>query len=451
MKTVAEGEDLQDLGDGLVLRHARREDTEALAAFNHRIHEEEDPGFGHLIDAWTRDLMSGEHPLVDAEDFTLVEDTNTGAIVSSLNLISQTWTFAGIPFGVGRIELVGTDRKYRRKGLVRAQMETVHRWSAARGHLLQAITGIPWFYRQFGYEMGLTLGGYRIGYPTNLPTLEKDAEEPFQVRPATDADAPFIAKTDAYAARRRLVYCARDEKHWRYEISGRSGENVNRREIRIIETASGEPVGFLVQGPVLWKGRVWISGYELQEGASWAAVTPTILRYLKATGEAYAGSEETRQGEAGLKEIGFMLGAEHPAYTLARGWLPKDQKPYAWYLRMPDIGDFLQLIRPVLEARLADSPLRGSTGTLAIHFYRTGLRLRFEDGALQEITPWDPKTEQGGDAAFPELTFLQLLFSYRTFDELDFAFADCWAKDDQARAWLNALFPKQPSNVWPVD
>ena len=45
----------------------------------------------------------------------------------------------------------------------------------------------------------------------------------------------------------------------------------------------------------------------------------------------------------------------------------------------------------------------------------------------------------------------KLLFAYRTFDELDYAFADCWAKDEQSRAWVNALFPKLPSNVWPVD
>ncbi len=61
------------------------------------------------------------------------------------------------------------------------------------------------------------------------------------------------------------MYCARDEKLWRYEISGRAENNVNRWEIRIIETLAGEPVGFLVEGILLWEGRVWVSGYELRE------------------------------------------------------------------------------------------------------------------------------------------------------------------------------------------
>ena len=56
------------------------------------------------------------------------------------------------------------------------------------------------------------------------------------------------------------------------------------------------------------------------------------------------------------------------------------------------------------------------------------------------------RASTGGAAAFPDLTFLQLLFGYRSFEELQYAFADC----DEAQALLTALFPKQASGVWPV-
>jgi hypothetical protein len=36
-----------------------------------------------------------------------------------MNLISQIWAYEGIPFGVGRPELVGTLPEYRNRGLVR--------------------------------------------------------------------------------------------------------------------------------------------------------------------------------------------------------------------------------------------------------------------------------------------------------------------------------------------
>lgn len=57
---------------------------------------------------WTRDLMSGALPGFRQGDFTLVEDSRAGAIVSMLNLIPHTWSYGGIEISVGRIELVST-------------------------------------------------------------------------------------------------------------------------------------------------------------------------------------------------------------------------------------------------------------------------------------------------------------------------------------------------------
>ena len=41
-----------------------------------------------------------------------------------------------------------------------------------RGELVQGITGIPYYYRQFGYEMALDLGGGRMCYAPQIPELK---------------------------------------------------------------------------------------------------------------------------------------------------------------------------------------------------------------------------------------------------------------------------------------
>jgi hypothetical protein len=46
--------------------------------------------------------------------------------------------------------------------------------------------------------------------------------------------------------------------------------------------------------------------------------------------------------------------------------------------------------------------------------------------------------------------FLQLLFGYRSLEELEYAFADCYSETPEAAVLLNVLFPKQASNVWPL-
>ena len=144
------------------------------------------------------------------------------------------------------------------------------------------------------------------------------------------------------------------------------------------------------------------------------------------------------------------LGPDHPFLATLRSRLPKIARPYAWYLRVPDLSAFLRHIAPVLQDRLARSIAPGYTGELKVSLYRQGVRLVFDTGRLTTAEAWLPRHEDPGSAAFPGLTFLQPLFGYRTLDELQAAFTDCWVEDDNARALIEALFPKQPSAVWGV-
>lgn len=440
---------IRDLGNGLTLRRAVAADAEALVAFNTWLHgniETDKPD--ERVGAWTRDLMERPHPTFNVGDFTIVEDTTSGKIVSTLNLISQTWSFGGIPFGVGRPELVGTHPDYRNRGLVRAQFEVIHQWSAERGEKMQAITGIPYYYRLFGYEMALSLGGGRIGYPPHVPELEDDKGERYTIRPATEADIDFIDQCYQQANLRSLVSGVWDRALWRYEIIGKSRNNVNRSKIRLIETLEGEPLGFFTHPVTNWGPTLAVTFYELKAGVPWLEPTYSLIRYLEKTAKTYASEAEDGPDYGAFA---FWLGTEHPVYQVLSDRLPRVRQPYAWYIRIPDLPDFIGHIAPVLEDRLARSPMSGYSGELKLTFYRDGLRLVFEAGGIADVGSWKPTpVAHAGDAAFPGLTFLQLVLGYRNVEELQYAFADCRVDADQARALLNILFPKQASNVWPV-
>jgi len=174
-------------------------------------------------------------------------------------------------------------------------------------------------------------------------------------------------------------------------------------------------------------------------------VMPTVVRYLRTTGEDYAKQPDSEAFET----YAFWLGGDHPLYHAYPDLLPRKRTPYAYYIRVPDLPGFIMHIRPVLEERLAQSAVAGHSGELKLNFYREGWALVFEDGALQAVEPWQVGAEDG-DALFPGLTFLQLLFGYRSLGELDFAFPDCYPLTNTARALLPALFPKQTSHVWPL-
>jgi hypothetical protein len=447
MNNLQQGRVLKDLGAGLILRRSTPEDAKALADFNARVHSDEGPEApDERIAAWTRDLLTRPHPTFSPNDFTIVEQDPGGRIVSSLNLIPQTWAYEGIPFGVGRPELAGTLPEFRNRGLMRAQFDEIHRWSTERGHLVQAITGIPYFYRQFGYEMAMDLDGERVGYEAHVPKLKEGESEPFRIRPATEADIPFLARVYEHTQTRYPIVCQRTPQIWLYELNGKSEKNANRLEGRIIENERGKPVGYLMHLHFLVMNGLFAFAYELKAGLSWLAVTPSVVRYLWETGKSFA---ERDKGSCG--SFGFILGTHHPVYTALGSRLPSMSMPYAWYLRVPDLTGFIRHIAPALEKRLEGSIAVGHTGKIRINRYSHMLVLSFERGKLSGVDEEARNPTDFGDLALPGLTILQLVFGRASFDEVHAAFPDAYVDNDEARLLLNILFPKKPSNLLGID
>ncbi|HVF98291.1 MAG TPA: GNAT family N-acetyltransferase [Chloroflexia bacterium] len=438
---TAEG--VMDLGDGLIMRAARTEDAEDLARFHATQQAYPPDTYDETIYHWMLELMSGRHPTFPPSDFLVVEDTVKGQIASSMSLISQVWSYGGVPFKVGQPELVSTHPDYRRKGLVRKQFDVVHRWSAERGELAQTITGIPWYYRQFGYELAIPSGGGRAGYTPHVPPLKEGAPEPYNVRPAAEADIPFLSQMLEQMSRRYLITVVKDEQQLRYEMYGRNEDTAVRKVLCVIETADAGPVGMLLHDHETQGTRIAAYAYEVKPGVSWAAVTPSVVRYLAATGREYA-----QKKEGDWNTYMFSLGTEHPAYAALPDRLPRVIKPYAWYVRVPDIAAFVRHVAPAIEQRIPGSAVEGHTGEVRLNFYRDGLLLGFEGGKIARAEAWRSARTEEGDAGFPNLTFLQLLFGFRSLEDLEYAFPDCWVRGDEVRALLNTIFPKRPSSVW---
>ncbi len=298
--------------------------------------------------------------------------------------------------------------------------------------------------------MALDLYGSRRGSVSTVPALKEGHVEPYVIRPAGASDLGFIAMVAMHGDDRSLVSCRRDAAQWRHELDGQALGNVQARQLCIIETAAGEAVGFLAHSRLRWGRVLYLTRYELKAEEAWWAVTPSVLRYIKNAGMAIAPYSESQDGGPAFDTIGFGLGGEHPAYEIVVDWLPQFDSPFAWYLRVPDVPDFLRLIAPVLEQRLAASIFAGHTGALKIDFYRGGVQINFEAGRVVEVAPW--AAQVGGDHGmvhFPDLTFLQVLFGYRSFEEVKHAYADCGGTLE-GRLLIKALFPKSGSTVWPL-
>lgn len=439
----------RDLGDGLLLRWSTSDDTESIAqlvssVFRDRAEEPLNTPLGHLM----RELMSGTHPLMGVGDFALVEDVHKqgNPLVACTCLWRHTWEYEGIPFGIGRPEIVATDPAYRNRRLIRAIFDLIHARSEAEGHLVQAITGIPYFYRLFGYEYALDLGGRCSVYISLIPAASEGAPEPFTLRDATWDDIPLVQQLYDQRRASDIVSALTDQGWWRYQLAtwraSLSGESWH---IQLIVDVEGKPQGYVITPTMRWENSLRVFDLAFVTGANVQAIMPSLLRALTRQGaQMPARGSDTKP----FSRISFNLGRFHSVYdVLEKSMAVTKEAPYAWYVRVAHLPKFIQHIAPALERRLADSVVAGYSGALTFDFYRDGLRMVFEQGKLLTAESWRrPIWNANEDGGFPPLVFLQLLFGYRSLDSLRSSFPDVRVNDN-VELLVNALFPFRPSWV----
>lgn len=447
----------QDLGDGLILRWSTPADLDKIStllgtAFRNSA---DDPLNVRMADQPHVAARPG-FPYGGETAWGIVEDTSKAdrPIVACTILWRHRWSYAGIEFDVGRPEFVAADPAYRNRGLVRKIFNLLHARSAAEGHLLQAITGIPYFYRQFGYEYVLDLGGFRSALLSAIPEKKGDEPEPYTFRSATFEDIPHLVALYSQGRKNSLLWHEATEEYWRFNIAYWQDPAIQSRDIatlgygprfQMIIDGAGQVCGYVAVAARRGSRDFWVREVNFYPQVSLPAALPVLLRLLRAYGETVP---VVKPDTPPFTEIEFSLGRWHPIYDLlGEEMAPRHEPPYAWYIRIPDVPAFIRHITPVLEQRLADSALRGYAGELKIDLYRGGLRLAFEGGRLTTAESWRPPIYgDHANAGCPPLVFLQLLLSYRTLKELKTIYPDVWS-NNESTLLINTLFPLLPSQV----
>jgi hypothetical protein len=213
----------------------------------------------------------------------------------------------------------------------------------------------------------------------------------------------------------------------------------------IITTLDGKPVGALGHTGKLSRGAIEVNLYELAQGVRWAAVTPTVLRYLGKRGEEF----EAREKKIPFGAYILQLGDTHPAYDIINSKLPRKVPNYTYFMRVPDVAAFVRHVAPIFEKRLAGSIFEGHTGELKLNFYRSAFKMTFAQGKVSAAS-YAPAHQDDGDLFFPNYTFLHLLFAHLELDDLERVYPDCWAANDEVRALTKVLFPRQDSLAVPL-
>lgn len=406
------------LGDGLVMREvASPKDVERVAAFDAQIH-------GASTEPTWRVWMR-EHPTAGAAHWLFIEEHATGQVVASLCLLPWRLSIAGVELRAAEMGVVGTLEAYRGRGLQRVLAARFDELLRAEGYLLSHIQGIPYYYRQFGYEYAAPLEAW---WRVELHMLEAaPSVVGFACRPATPGDAPVLAALYEQAARSLDVSAVRDSATWDY-LLGPALATETMAEPWLIADAAGAPAGYFRVARYGFGDGLIVSEVS-QPGADAAMAALATIRDLAR--------------EQGKPFVRLNLPASATLVTTARGLGAYDGSAYAWQVRLPDPPALLRALAPVFGERLRTSSYAGLTREVVIDLYRQALTLRFREGRLEAVEERAP----GGpaDLRLPPPLLAPLLLGHRSLDEMAPMYPDASAPGP-TRPLVEVLFPKM--NVW---
>jgi len=254
-----------------------------------------------------------------------------------------------------QIEFVATADDARGRGLVRAQLHEVHRRSAAAGHLLQIIVGIPTFYRQFGYGYAIPQPAYQV-----IETSVALAAGEWQVRPATAADLPAITAAQTAVQAEADVAASHTTQMWRWLIASPNHE--------VIVADHRDQLAM---------GRIYRDGDT--------ALLGDVVAPSRAALHALIGHARTLEPTVAVMH--------RPASLLSAMLvgLGETMTEHGWfYVRVPDVAGLLDALRPELAIRLARSPFADHSGVVTLSTYTGSVRCEIAGGEIGAITPGEP-------------------------------------------------------------
>lgn len=429
------------LSDGAILRWATTNDADAYAALAEASFvlpqfQISNPNVG----PYARDMASGHHPLCQPSDIAIVCAAD-GTMLAAAALLTQPLRYGDIDLRVGRPELVCSSPDVRQRGYVREIMHLLHHKSATRGDVMQAITGIPNYYHQFGYVWSVDYNAFRT---IQLTAISANTDGCIIRKANRDEFATFEALYDHERLQRTEVlstpYTAAYFAHALHTSCSRE-----QHVPHFICLASGEIIGFMTMLAYSdEEGGVCITGLGFAPHVSphqhFVQILAALKAYVATLPKAHPCFPDTTK-------LYIQVDA-HPSWEALfdrYNLLTLYEPPYTWYLRVPDFVPLIWQIRTILEQRIATSAFRGYSGSLILWFYRHGLEMVWQNGTLQHVQPWTtPAYGEPFHATYPPGIFAQQLFGWRSFHELHSWRKDVWAQRE-AIPLIDTLFPSKPS------
>ena len=332
-----------------------------------------------------------------------------------LCLIPETWVLDGVELRVAEMGCVGTRPKYRRMGLQRVLNDRFNQAAKEGGFDLCVLAGIPYFYRQFGFEYAVTLD--------ESATLElSGAVEPsrLQTRPMELGDVSEAQAMLEASQCRLMVHSLRTRGVWKMQLETGTYGGEPCESIAVLDAGKLAAYMRISQGEgVLVLKELGVSSLSLFKPVF------SLLHGIAA--------------ERGLTRLVNRV-SSHDGFS---GYLDQmgatRSRPYAWQVKLVDFQRVFMKLKPLLVSRVRNSEHAGLTEALNLNFRKFNIRLEWADGELTGVK----KSLDCSDRSIGlnPYVFPQLLLGYRSRQEMEHMYPDFRVKPEYA-GLIDTLFPK---------
>lgn len=359
-----------------------------------------------------------EHPKKKDILWFYIEDNSTGQILSSITLLPLEWQFEGKLLSVCEMGFVGTLKEYRGNGLISKLNEFYERIMMERGYLLSCLRGIPYYYRRFGYEFVLSLDERFSLSPNQIPSIELSH---IDIRKATRKDIGYIENQYNSNSNSFLISNSFDTESFYFKFMNDSF-NDNKLSAYIIEE-NGKPEGYFLIGMSFDNEVYTIITPQLSP--------PQMIKLLQHINEYPKKEKDLNLNVAEFSGFGKYLFS-----------IGKLQSNYGWQIKIPNLKQFFESIKDILENRVEKSKFNDLSKTVIISDYKQSIELIFVKGKIEaiKIESGYPDVEKC-DVRIPGAMLLKLLLGDRTVDEINYIVKDARI-NPSSKKLIEILFPK---------
>jgi hypothetical protein len=407
------------------------EELEELLTFHEGIFPDEDPEeLRRLIERL---------PGFGRESNFFLRDADSGMIASSLNAIPSIWSYDGIPLRNLELGWVGTLKDHRRKGLVRSLYEHFDSLLHEGEYDISTIQGIPYYYRQFGYDFVIPMDPILWVNTSQLPTIDEKSPPPYmkiKCRKAEKKDIDELQKLYDEDNKKVQIHIPRSRELW--EIQEETGKFYESDFRTFVFEDDGGIIGYLRLLTNIPSSGLYGSNMRVVESS--IRTYDGVMRALEKV--------KTEAKKQEFDRVGFVGPSSNNLITIVHDFGGQVLGEWKHQLRVPDTLRLLQKISPVLEKRLVGSMFEELTKDLAINTFRHCYLLKFVNGKIESISDigMQEVDEHQGFRAPPN-DLIRLIFGVYDIDELKHNNID-FIVSRNLKSLIATLFPKGESSIY---